>query len=69
MKKILFGLSLFVVLSIFFVSFPHEKTEEVYIDVRGWSELFQYYPKSKKLEGENDSFKVLKRTKNSFSIP
>ena len=68
MKKILFGLSLCIVLSIFFVSLPREKTEEVYIDVRGWSELFQYYPKSKKLEGENDSFKVLKRTKNSFSI-
>lgn len=68
MKKILFGLILFVVLSIFFISLPREKTEEIYVDIRGWSEPFQYYPKSKKLKGENDNFKVLKRTKNAFSI-
>ncbi|MBR6729822.1 MAG: hypothetical protein IKL90_00570 [Alphaproteobacteria bacterium] len=68
MKKILFGLILFVVLSIFFISLPREKTEEIYVDIRGWSEPFQYYPKSKKLKGENDNFNVLKRTKNAFSI-
>ncbi len=70
MKKCLlfFLFSVCLILSSFFVFGKKEKTEDFYIDISGWSELFKYYPESKILKNENINFKVLNKTKNSFLI-
>ena len=56
------------VLSSFFAFSKKEKTENFYVDMRGWSEFFEYYPKSQMLKNENVNFKVLNKTKNSFLV-
>ena len=70
MKKrlLIFLFCICLVLSSFFVFSKKEKTEDFYVDIRGWSEFFKYYPESKILKSENGNFKVLNKTKNSFVI-